>query len=280
MSNNILYIIVTYKEKYYQCSSYISLIKSFSSTKVLNKQLNVFVADNTDIKNWNCEINTNMGDNLRVYYNKYNNPGLSYAYNAGVEFAKKNGFSWIVLLDQDTTLPMNFYDDYNNAIIKENNVFLKVPITLIGHNKILSPSKYIGYRSYLYDKIEKGFKKLKGHSFINTGMLINIDFYIKVGGYNEEIKLDFTDHDFVYRCNKFAERFEVLDIKLNQDFSSLTNTKEQAIKRYYLYLRDLKSFRKGKKNKIALFFNSDFLRLLKLSIQYKSLDFIKIRLIK
>lgn len=280
MSNNILYIIVTYKEKYYQCNSYISLMKSFSNTKSLNKQLNVFIADNTDIENWNCEMDTNITDNSHVYYNKYNNPGLSYAYNAGAEFAKKNNFSWIVLLDQDTTLPINFCDEYNKSIIKGNNIFLKVPIILIGDNKILSPSKYIGYRSYLYDKIEKGIKKLKGHSFINTGMLIDIDFYTKTGGYNEEIKLDFTDHDFVYNCNKFTEKFEVMDIKLNQDFSSLTNTKEQAVKRYNVYLVDLKSFRKCKRNKIVLFFNSDFLRLMKLSLQYKSLDFLKIRLKK
>ncbi len=282
MSKEILYTIVTYKEKYYHCSSYKSLIGSFKCSKFLNsnEKLYVFVADNTDLNEWDCEVAENL-DHISVYYHRFkNNPGLSFAYNKAVDFAKKSGFSWVVLLDQDTMLPSNFYEGYSQSIRQNETIFLKVPVVFINFNAILSPSKYIGYRAYLYKIVEPGIKKLKGNSFINTGMLINIDFYIKVGGYNEQIKLDFADHDFVYRCTRFTTQYEVLNVKLLQDFSSFTNSKEQAINRYRLYLRDLKTFKKGKTNKYMLFFNSDFLRLVKLSIQYKSFDFLKLRLSK
>lgn len=275
---NIIYIIVTYREKYWESSSYKSLIESYKIANV-DTPLNIFIADNTDIEDWDCSSYKEQQTNVKVFYNKYNNPGLSYVYNRGVDFAKKQKYSWVVLLDQDTILPTNFYLEYKNAI-QNSDVSLKVPITLINNKKILSPSKYVGYRSYLYDSIEKGIRNLQGHSFINTGMLININFYTKVGGYNEQIKLDFTDHDFVYKCQNFTNEFEVLDVSLKQDFSSITNTKEQAIKRYQLYLRDLRSFKKDKKNRIVLFFNSDFMRLVNLTVKYKSLDFLKIRLRK
>lgn len=275
--SKILYVIVTYKEKYYECNSYISLKKSFLKSSLNDEELNIYIADNTDLEGWYCDKNPNENTQIKINYCKYSNPGLSYAYNRGAEFARENGFSWVVLLDQDTILPVDFYEKYYQGTQSNQDIKIKVPITMINRSKILSPSRYIGYRSYLYKYFEKGRKKLKGHSCINTGMLIDTDFFKKVGGYNEEIKLDFTDHDFIYKCQRFIEEFEVMDVELQQDFSSVTNTKEQAIKRYYLYLRDLDAFSKGKRDKFSLFINADLLRLVKLTIQYKTLDFFKIR---
>ena len=68
-----------------------------------------------------------------------------------------------------------------------------------------------------------------------------------------------------------------MDVKLIQDFSSETNNRDQAKKRYKLYLRDLKEFKQNKDNRFLLFLNADFFRLVKLTIQYKTIDFIKIR---
>ncbi|GGE91538.1 Glycosyltransferase, GT2 family [Chishuiella changwenlii] len=277
--NQILFIIVTYKEEFYKCNSYTTLINSFNSSSLENKKLNIFIADNTDIEGWECSI-IKPDNNIFINYQKYDNPGLSFAYNKGAEFAKENNYSWLVLLDQDTMLPTNFFDEYNDAINNDDNIPLKVPLILIDNDKILSPAKYINYRSILYNDLNKGIMNLNGHSFINTGMFINTDFFIKIKGYNENIKLDFSDHDFIYKCKKFINKFEVLPIKLVQDFSSITNTKEQAIKRYSLYLRDLKAFKIKKENRLSLFINADLRRLVKLVIQYKSFDFIKIRLKK
>lgn len=274
-SNRILFILVCYKEKYWETASFLSLTYSHKVTAD-GMILNLYIADNTDVGNWNCDPNRVLPDDINIFYNKYNNPGLSYAYNRGADFAKKNGFSWIVLLDQDTVLPIDFYPTYNNAILN-SDIPLKVPITFIDGNRILSPSKYIAYRSILLTEVRKGLHDLQRHSFINTGMLIKVDFYFNVGGYNEEIKLDFTDHDFVARCKKLTNTFEVVDVSLKQDFSSVTNKKEQAITRYHLYLKDLMVFSKNKKNRMLLFINADLLRLLRLTLKYKSLEFIKVR---
>ncbi|QNS41318.1 glycosyltransferase [Chryseobacterium manosquense] len=276
--DKILFIIVTYKIKYYEAHSYISLKESFlSSNSKYDEKLNIFIVDNTDIDGWDLSSYLEQDENVKVVYNKLNNPGLSYAYNRGAEFAKSNGFSWIVLLDQDTELPLNFYVEYRKATENDNNTLIKVPITLINKERILSPVKYIFFKSYLYENLDAGIMELKKNSFINTGMLINTDFFIRTGGYNEKIKLDFTDHDFIYKCKKTINNFEVMDVKLIQDFSSETNNQDQAKKRYKFYLRDLKEFKKNKDNRFLLFLNADFFRLVKLTIQYKTIDFIKIR---
>lgn len=277
LKEKILFIIVSYRQKYWETTSYKTLVNSYKSNND-KSDLHIFIADNTDEVLWDCSDYV-ADEGIKIKYEKYNNLGLSYAYNRGVEYAKRNGFSWIVLLDQDSDLPKDIYTKYYESL-ENQNVYIKVPITFINNMKILSPSKYIYYRSFLYDKINSGIMNIENHSFINTGMLIKVDFYLDVGGYNEFIKLDFTDHDFVYRAKNNTDKFEVLDIKINQDFSSVTHSKKQAIERYSLYLRDLKEFKKGKSNQIMLFINADLLRVVKLSVKYKTLEFIKIRLEK
>ncbi|MFW2136094.1 glycosyltransferase [Chryseobacterium sp. TY4] len=277
ISNDILFVIVTYKEKYYECNSYTSLKNSFLHSSIKDIQLNVYVGDNTDVKDWNCSDYLEEEELIKICYKQYDNPGLSYVYNKAAAYAKTNNFSWIVLLDQDTLLPLDFYKNYLDSIKNNTDITLKVPIIKIDNNRILSPAKYKFYRSYLYKNINAGIMNMRDNSFINTGMLINTDFFLKVGGYNECIKLDFTDHDFVHKCKQYIRQFEVINVELKQDFSSVTNTKKQAIKRYLLYLRDLKEFKINKENGFLLFINSDLLRLIKLTIQYKTIDFIKLR---
>ena len=51
--DKILFIIVTYKIKYYEAHSYISLKESFlSSNSKYDEKLNIFIVDNTDIDGW------------------------------------------------------------------------------------------------------------------------------------------------------------------------------------------------------------------------------------
>lgn len=276
---NILFIIVSYKEYYYDSETFKSLIKSFDYYRGKSQILNVFIGDNTDIKNW--EINKVTFENINIIYNKFENIGISKVYNKGVDLAIRNNLEWVVLLDQDTSLPTNFCEVYAQSILEDNKVFIKVPkVYLKDKHRLLSPAKYIGYRSFLIKKIESGVQELKNISFINTGILVNISLFKKVRGYNEKIKLDFSDHDFVYRLKKQTSKYELLDIKLEQNFSSITDTKEQSLKRYEIYLENLDEFYKHKRNKFFIFINADLLRLLKLSVKFKSIDFLRIRISK
>ena len=87
-SRKILFIIVTYKIKYYEANSYISLKGSFlSSNSKYDEKLNIFIVDNTDIDGWDLSNYLEQDENIKVIYNKFNNPGLSYAYNKGAEYA-------------------------------------------------------------------------------------------------------------------------------------------------------------------------------------------------
>ena len=61
----------------------------------------------------------NTYDGLIInYLHDPENSGVSRAYNVGALHAKKNQRQWILLLDQDTTLPDTFLERYGDAIEK------------------------------------------------------------------------------------------------------------------------------------------------------------------
>lgn len=278
MRDEILFVIVTYREYYQNSVTYKSLVSSYENSKSLQK-LNVFIGDNTELDNISFKSEKKHDVNINLHYERYDNLGLSYAYNKAMQYALEQKISWIVLLDQDTSLPLNFFDKYSDAVLlPQTSCEIKAPIIKF-ENINLSPALYKNYRSHFFMKVGLGKTVFKDLSCFNTGLMINAVFYKKVGGYNESLLVDFCDHDFLLKCKQYISYIEILDITLNQDFSTFTHSKEQALQRYKIYLKDMKSFSNGK-NKFYIWLNSDMRRLVSLTLKYKSLDFLSFRLKK
>src|SRR5690606_15608215 len=116
-------------------------------------------------------------------------------------------FDYVVFLDQDTELPMNFYDAYSE-FVHNNDIEIAAP-TIMVENLIFSPSGYKNYRSINFHKLnelQNGYINSKSNTCINSGLLIKTDFFFKVGGYNRELRLDFCDHEFIKRVSKHTEK--------------------------------------------------------------------------
>ena len=275
IKNEILFGIVTYKERYWECASFISLIKSFSYNSN-SKRLNIVIYDNTDLIGWQAPMKI-LPKNINLeYFHDISNSGISIAYNFIHKIAVQRKYSWIVFLDQDTMLPIESFSIYTNYIDENKCLPIAVPIIYFG-KRILSPSRYIFYRSFLFKKIDTDIINLKYASCINSGLLIMTAFYTINGGYNTNLKLDFCDHDFIEKIKEVSPKLQILNIKLKQNLSSFTNTKEKAISRYKIYLKDYLSFSKTRNKPILLVF-LDLPHLLNLTIKYKSLSFLKLRL--
>ncbi len=273
LKNNILFGIVTYKEKYWECDSFISLVKSHQNFDGEREELNVYVFDNTDLLDWNLypmefkDININ-------YFHQNDNKGISFAYNHISEFAKKNDFEWIVFLDQDSKLDGNCFDEYVNKSKVVNQV---IAVPRVYSNKVLiSPSIYKYYRSKLISNIKGDILNFKNISCINSGIIINTQFFYQVGGYCEKLRLDFCDHEFIERVSKKVNTLGILNYNINQNFSSETDNKIKAVFRYKLFVKDIKAYALIKKSYLVKF-TVDLPHLIKLTLKYKSLDFIKIR---
>ncbi|MDM1373363.1 hypothetical protein [Myroides marinus] len=273
MKNKISFAIVTYHEEYKETVTFKTLVTSFYEMSN-GDSLSIYVFDNTPRK-VDMRMNTfcKYDEDIEIYYFTENtNKGLPYAYNMMSKEAFSNAYEYIVLLDQDTSLPVDFYMKYTSCThlldINCPKVFSK--------SKLISPSIVKNYRSYNLLGFEKGSLNLQKITCINSGLLINLDFYTRIGGYNEELFLDFCDHDFIDKVKKSRDIVNVLDVSLEQDFSNDVHDLEQAKKRYNLYVRDLKVYYKGR-NAIKLFFFVDLPHLLRLSMTHNSLYFLRKR---
>lgn len=272
MKSSILFAIVTYKERYFDCLSFKSLVRSFDAFG--EDKLNVFIFDNTDLNDWNVESKEIADVNIN-YFHQNDNRGISFAYNRIADFALKNEYHWVVFLDQDTTLPVETYQIYIEKTLNKSGAAIAAP-KVLSNRKIISPSKFIFYRSLLFKKIDKNILNFKNISCINSGLMINVKLFIALGGYNEKLKLDFCDHDFIEKIKKTEKFLEILKIDFIQDFSSDNNTKEQSIKRYKIFVNDIKQYYRTR-NRILVFLLIDLPHLIKLIYKHKIVYFFKIR---
>ncbi|MCQ9637253.1 glycosyltransferase [Chryseobacterium sp. WG23] len=277
LEQDIIFGIVLYNEDIQTSKTYISLVKSIRMISPTYIPATILIFDNTPrVENQKTIEVVSFDDFIKVHYFTENkNRGLPYAYNFFAQKAKEMNKKWIVLLDQDTTLPICFYENYLNI---DASIQVHCPLVFT-NNKLMSPSYYCNFRSYPMSVPDKNIIELKKISCINSGLMINLDFFLKVGGYNPDLFLDFCDHDFIHKLKELKiNSLGIIRCKLDQDFSAINHTKEQALLRYKLFVKDLKTFYKGKNN-FQIFSYVDLPRLLKLTYRYKSLEFFKIRFI-
>lgn len=275
MSDSILFAIVSYKEKYYYCDSYRTLLSSYEIYGNV-EPLNLMVFDNTDSPNW--EVIVEEKNNVLINYECPKvNTGISFAYNRIHDFAQNNNFGWIVFFDQDTSLPLDVYQVYKNKIKDKKFKVIAAPIVM-SNEKVLSPCPTNSYRKLFSKPILAGEAlELEHYTCINSGLMVNTQFYAAIGGYDENLKLDFCDHDFIERAKKSVKSLEVLNLKFIQDFSTDNDNLEQSLFRYKIFINDYKEYAKTR-NKIVLFLRIDVKHLLKLSLRFKTLAFLKIRI--
>jgi len=270
MTNNILCIIVLYKCKLEESITYKSLYKCLNNTQL---KLDLLIYDNSPIKQ-SISNDTNPFNIKYICYQ--NNNGISLAYNYGYEYAVYLSKKWLLLMDQDTYFPINYFDKLNEEITNNTNIKIFAPIVITNNNKILSPCKYIFKKGFLLKKIKPGIYSLKKLSPINSGLLIELDLYLKAGKYNENLFLDYCDFDFINKVAMIENKFMLIDLICTQNFSNDETDKDKLKIRYKIFCKDLKNCTNYYFWDKYLFFLVLLTRGIKLTIRTKDTSFLKI----
>lgn len=265
--NSVLGVIVIYNIKLEQSPTFLSLSKSLKHTSF---NLDLLVYDNSPYPMYSGEMHDNWIIN---YVHDSSNPGVSKAYNYGLQLAKNMHKDWILLLDQDTKFPLTTCVQYNEAISITDNPSIIAPI-LKSDNFVLSPYKSWYGHGKAINKLKVGKQSLKEYKVINSGMMIRTQRYEECGGYNEDIKLDFSDLAFLINMSKVDNDIYILDMVCNQSFFHLSsNHHEQRIQRFVQYCHDLNGI--YKQSGILMYKLTGFLRAVKLSLINRELSFLK-----
>ncbi|MGI9552857.1 MAG: glycosyltransferase [Aurantibacter sp.] len=265
-TDSLLIIIVIYNRALEACESFQSVL----GMRAGNAPLNVFVYDNSPISQ-----QIKSYDGLRItYFHDPENSGVSRAYNVGVRHAENAEEEWVLLLDQDTRLPNSILENYQQAINKNQNLNLFVPVLKLKNDKIFSPSRYRYKRGFYLDSIKAGKHSLFRLAPVNSGIMVKVAAFLEIGGYNEKVKLDFSDFQFVERFRKQHPDFYAMDVECMQDFSDDDSSFESQSVRFKYFCEGARNI-EGKSIWDWLQYNAVvFIRAFRLSLRFGKPSFI------
>lgn len=230
---HILIVIVIYKENIYNTKTYKSLIKG--------NDVNLFIYDNSP----NAQHKDIDFPPTWKYVSNPSNPGLSYAYNCAAEYGKKHNFEWILLADQDTLFAPNILFEYEESILQHPNIKLFAPPILIGNQYYISPLRTKYHMAKRSTSVPCGENRLAEYTLINSGMMINIKAFFDVDGYNEKVRIDYSDYQFIERfCRKY-DKFFILNSICYQEFSNIVQSPQQKLHRYISFCDSIKNCEKS-----------------------------------
>ena len=185
----ILIVIVRYKVPLEESETVRTLSLSFHNDPELLKSFGIFVWDNSPVA-----TNGIVQSFPFEYRHTGENLGVSGAYNRALTFAKANGYSWLLLLDQDTSIPEGFLsrliehsqaqDDHPQIcaiapFLIDGTVPSSPTAVLLGRNKVIEPPFTGIYPGALFAA--------------NSATLMRVSSLAEVGGYDENFWLDLSD---------------------------------------------------------------------------------------
>ena len=231
--NNMLLTIVLYIQRLDNTNTYLTLLGRY-----LNQDYHLFVYDNSPTpQHHKGEFD---GSNIH-YVSDVTNKGLSYAYNRAAEYALKSGCQWMMILDQDTSFNENIIDEFLLKQQLNPHIKLFVPPIKTDRNVNMSPAYSSWVKTYPISEDIRGEVCSKRYAPINSGMIINVEAFMNIGGYNEKVWLDYSDYQFMKRYRMYYDNFYILDSICIQEFSNEVQSKEQKINRYKIFCDCLKN---------------------------------------
>lgn len=216
-------ILVVHNKKLIDCPSFCSAVKE--------PDMQLLVVDNsTDESIDNQEEALQAG---AWFLSMNGNKGLSKAYNAALDRLRKEIGDWIILLDDDTRIPAEYWEAVRTEI--PDSVLL--PIVRTCRGEIISPAEMKHGIPHQVESLDS-INVITG---INSGMVIPkqlTDSY----RYYERLFLDFVDHKFLQDIHNRHVPVRLLPVYIEQTFSADSPSVDSAIKRLKIQKKDLKVF--------------------------------------
>lgn len=229
----ILPIIVLYNQSLFNTRTYLSVLRG--------SKLPFLVYDNSPTA---MHSSDEFSHEIK-YVSDIENGGVSKAYNYGASYAKENGFDWLLLLDQDTIFPDGALNRYIASQLMNPQIMLFAPVLRLVTGRPFSPTKSFLKHSYPIILTPGKIYPLSKIVPVNSGILVNTDAFIRVEGYDEMVPLDFADFLFIDRFAKKYKSFYLIDLICIQDFSNEERDPDKLLKRFEIFCRGAKNYKKS-----------------------------------
>ncbi|WP_339657170.1 glycosyltransferase [Flavobacterium frigidarium] len=268
-------VIVLYNTNLEDSLTFNALSKSLLFTE---NKITLIVYDNSANAQIIKDSLRNMFPGTIIYIHDGTNPGVSKAYNVAARIATVNQLKWIILFDQDTDFGEDTLRIYLNALSSTDEQVIAPILKDVREVYTYSPCLYRYKRGFWLKINNFGVSSFKNVNFLNSGMCINLKLFNNVGGFNEEIKLYFSDFEFFERVYKSKKTYLQLDHTLIHSMESNTmESSEISAERFKIYMKsvsEVSSFTNfyGK----ILYSFWALLRACKMSVIFRDLKFFRL----
>jgi hypothetical protein len=214
--DDILAVVVLYERNLENAETLVTLDESCRSAQT---RLLVFVYDNSPhaIIKPDATASKYRGLDLE-YVHDESNPGLSRAYNASLRRSIELNRKWLLILDQDSCVEIDFLTKTMRSASRYPCIDLHLPVAMAG-NRIVSPVKLRLGRDAGFDGLEEGLNAPSSFFAINSGMLVRADYLRSVGGYDERFSLYNTDNWFCHTYSLKRKTFAITGARIEHDLA-------------------------------------------------------------
>lgn len=225
MKNSIEIVLVLYQCLLEESVTFRSLTEQIQKTTV-DYELVIYNNDSNQTITYPKHLVVNSKENVKL-------PG---AYNFALQRAIESGKEWILLLDQDTEIPEDYFPGLDKLFATDasGNLAAVVPV-LVSGDKVVSPKLITPNMRFERDLEQTGYTDKRLNAF-NSMSLFRVEFIKSIGGFNTDYPLDYHDHWCYHQLYKHKKLVYILDVKANHDSSFVQLEDNISMDRYKEFL--------------------------------------------
>ena len=160
-----------------------------------------------------------------VYITEHKNLGIAYALNRIMEAAQRDGFDWVITMDQDSVIPKGLVHRYGEAISQNHDL------------GIVCPQVIDSRRSYM--EIKKDPREEFVDFCITSASCTSIVAWADTGKFDEWLFIDLVDNEFCKRLTLSGYKIlRINDLILNQEFGKII-PKGEKIQKFWTKISKL-----------------------------------------
>ncbi|HOJ66518.1 MAG TPA: glycosyltransferase [Paludibacteraceae bacterium] len=197
----------------------------------------------------NCELilfNNDQSQKIESteYYvvNSNENVKLAGAYNFALERARVKKKNWILLLDQDTVVPENYFTELEKLFSEGISKDLAAIVPRLEYNdRQISPVKVSRWMRMEQEMTTIGYTSCRMNA-LNSLSLFRVDFLSSIGGFNKDYPFDMLDHWSYNQIHKHGKLVYIMDTVGKHNSSFVDFETNVSVSRYKEFMDAQKTF--------------------------------------
>ncbi len=211
-----LAVVVRYKTAFSDSQTIQGWCAAFAADPALAQQYHLLIWDNSPEPLLAPELPVAF-----EYRHSEQNLGVSGAYNSAMQYALANGYTWMLLLDQDTSITADFLRRMlaHGLALETREGIAAITPTVRTRGVVISPLRQLFNRNRSYPAGAPSIAPGEATA-ANSGCLMRVSALAAIGGYDTSFWLDYSDMYVFHRFFLTGKKvWLATDVELEHELS-------------------------------------------------------------